>query len=163
MRTPTCVWVVSADLVAALDERLGPPVDSYVNGSQTWITDDGPGGIGLEWRLHPVAEYHAPASLSHYDLWDVVVGGLAVGTPDSALEIGDETRPLTSLWDGLECYPAYGDEVEPAPLAAAATQRLGIAPDHSGLVDHQAIGDAWERSSGAVSIVALVVAELTDR
>ena len=42
-RTATCVWRADAALVLALDEHLGPPVDSYLNGSQTWITDDGPG------------------------------------------------------------------------------------------------------------------------
>ena len=48
-RTATCVWRVDAPLVLALDEHLGPPVDSYLNGSQTWITDDGPGAESLEW------------------------------------------------------------------------------------------------------------------
>ena len=46
-RTATCVWRVDAALVLALDERLGPPVDSYLNGSQTWLADVGPGELGL--------------------------------------------------------------------------------------------------------------------
>ena len=49
----------------ALDEHFGPPVDSYVNGSQTWLLDNGPGDAALEWRLHPVASYRPPAELSH--------------------------------------------------------------------------------------------------
>ena len=57
----SCVWRVQADLVNALDAQLGPPVDSYVNGTQTWLTEDGPGGVALEWRLHPVAEYRLAA------------------------------------------------------------------------------------------------------
>lgn len=159
MRVATTVWTIRAEIIEALDARLGPPTDSYVNGSQTWITE-GPGDVALEWRLHPVASYRAPAGLGPYDLWDAVVGALAAGQPPSALALGRETRPLSSLWDGLECYAAYGDEIEPAPLAAAATERLGIPPDHVGLVDHDAIGDEWERTRGAVSIVALVVAQL---
>lgn len=158
----TCVWIVSAELVKTLDERLGPPVDSYVNGAQTWITADGPGGIGIEWRLHPVAGFRSPAGLSHYDLWEATLDRLAGGATETALELGDETRPLTSIWDGLECYAAYGDDVEPAPLCAAATERLGMPPNHSGLVDHDQIGDAWEQSGGGVSTIALVVAQLTD-
>ena len=58
-RSATCVWRVDAELILALDEHLGPPVDSYVNGSQTWITDDGPADEGLEWRwittIRPIA------------------------------------------------------------------------------------------------------------
>ncbi|HEX5613670.1 MAG TPA: hypothetical protein VFZ83_00810 [Acidimicrobiia bacterium] len=159
MRIATTVWVVAAEVVRALDERLGTPVDSYVNGSQTWITEDGPGGAALEWRLHPVAAYRAPAGLSHYELWEQVVAQLASGDP-AALRLGDETRPLTSLWDGLECFAAYGDDVEPAVLAAAVSETLGIAPDRAGLVDHERVGDAWERARGEVSIVSLLLEQL---
>jgi hypothetical protein len=173
-RVATTVWTVSAELVLALDERLGTPLDSYVNGSQTWLTSAATGGdddhpddgdesdddIGLEWRLHPVAGYRPPAGLSHYDLWEQVVAALSQGADPHALALGDETRPLTSLWDGLECYAPY-DDLEPVALAQLATERLGRPPDRSGLVDHQAIGDAWERSNGGVSLVALLIEQLT--
>jgi hypothetical protein len=160
MRVASAVWVVSAELIRALDDRLGPPVDSYLNGSQTWITDDGPNEVSLEWRLHPVAGFRAPAGLSHYDLWDRITGQLSGGGDAAALRLGDETRPLTSLWDGLECFAAYGDELEPATLAAAATDALGRPPDRVGLVDHERIGDAWERARGDVSIVSLLLEQL---
>jgi hypothetical protein len=159
-RSATCVWRVDAGLVHALDAQLGPPVDSYVNGSQTWITDDGPGGIALEWRLHPVAGYRLPHDLSHYDLWEQVVGALSAGADPDALHLGSEARTLRSLWDGLECFAAYGDELEPAPLAQAAADALGRAPDAAGLVDHDAIGAAWERARGSTSIVEMVFAAL---
>lgn len=160
MRIASTVWVVSADVVRALDERLGTPVDSYLNGSQTWITDDGPNDTGLEWRLHPVAGFRAPAGMSHYDLWEQVVTQLTSGGDPAALRLGDETRPLTSLWDGLECFAAYGDEIEPATLAAAATDAIGRPPDRAGLVDHERVGDAWERARGDVSIVSLLLEQL---
>ena len=159
-RTPTTVWVVDAELVSAADARLGPPIDSYLNGSQTWLTPDGPGGIELEWRLHPVAGYEIPGGLSHYDLWESVVGALAQGSDPQALPLGDASVPLTALWDGLECFAAYGDEIEPATLAAATGEVIGRAPDASGLADHDAIGDAWEKSNGAVSIVSLLLEQL---
>ena len=57
------------------------------------------------------------------------------------------TRPgrSPSLWDGLECYAAYGDELEPQQLADAwPPTLLGRPPDGIGLVDHESIGDAWE-------------------
>ena len=156
----TCVWHVPADVVLALDAQLGPPVDSYVNGTQTWLTEDGPGGVALEWRLHPVAGYRPPAGLSHYDLWEQVVGALSADADPGALQLGSEHRALDSLWEGLECFAAYGDDVEPAPLAAAATAALGCAPDASGLVDHDRIGAAWEQAVGKVSIMTMLFEEL---
>lgn len=152
-RVPTCVWTVSDALVLALDERFGPPVDAYVNGSQVWLRDDGPGGITVEWRLHPVAGYRRPTGMGTYEVFDEVSAALGAGTPPAA-------SPAT-LWDGLEAFPAYGDEVEPATLAAACTEALGRPPDGAGLADHQGIGDAWERSAGGVSIVAALLQQLT--
>jgi hypothetical protein len=161
--TPSVVWRLAPALVLALDEHLGPPVDSYVNGTQTWLTDDGPGGITLEWRLHPVAAYVGPAGCSPYDLWDAVIGALVAGDDPEDLPVGADHRALGSLWDGLECFPAYGDEVEPAVLAGAGREILGIAPDAAGLVDHGRIGDTWERAPGAVSLVGLLLEDLEAR
>lgn len=147
---PTTVWRIRPEVVLALSDRLGSPVDSYVNGSQTWFTET-PGRADLEWRLHPVAGYRVRKGLTHYEVWDTVVDGLLDGV---------EAIPLAELWDGLECFAAHGDEIEPARLAAAATAQLGLAPDAAGLVDHGRIGDAWEQSRGAVSIVALLLDQL---
>jgi hypothetical protein len=160
MRTATSVWTIGGELVLTLDERLGPPVDSYVNGSQTWLTevDD----VTLEWRLHPVDGYRIPINLSHYDVWEAVVAALSSGSDPHALRLGGETRPITSLWDGLECFAAYGDEIEPPRLAAMAAELLGRAPDAVGLVDHESIGDAWEAARGKVSIVALLLDQLAN-
>jgi hypothetical protein len=157
-RTATCVWPIDAALVLALDAQLGPPVDSYVNGSQVWLTDE-ESDRTLEWRLHPVSGYWSPRDLSHYDLWERVVGELSGGADPGSLSLGRDRRPLTSLWDGLECFAPF-DELEPAVLAAMATQTLGIAPPHVGMVDHQRIGDAWEQARGTVSIVALLLEQL---
>jgi hypothetical protein len=159
-RTATCVWRVDAPLIAALEERLGPPVDGYLNGSQVWLAEVGPGDVALEFRLHPVAGFRLPTGLSHYDLWEQVVASLAAGTANDALPLGEETRALASLWDGLECFAAYGDDLEPAPLAAAAGAAVGRAPELAGLVDHDRIGSEWERARGGVSLVDLLVAEL---
>jgi len=160
-RVASAVWRITPELVLALDEHLGGPVDSYVNGSQTWLSEDGPGGVTLEWRLHPVAAYRAPAGLSHYELWEQVVAQLSAGRDPGALVLGEEEpRPLASLWDGLEVFAPY-DDVEPATLATAAGDALGRAPDVSGLVDHDRIGDSWERSKGDVSLMALLLDELS--
>jgi hypothetical protein len=149
---PTCVWRATPELVVALDERFGEPVDAYVNGSQVWLRDDGPGGITLEWRLHPVAGFERPTTLTTYDLFGAVALAVARGEEPAA--------PVEALWDGLEAFAAYEDEVEPATLAAAVTDALGIAPDAAGLADHLAIGDQWERSGGAISIVSALLDQL---
>jgi hypothetical protein len=149
---PTCVWRISPALVVALDERFGEPVDAYVNGSQVWLRDDGPGATVLEWRLHPVAGFARPSGVGTYELFSTVALALA----------GDEAPPAPPerLWDGLEAFPAYGDETEPSLLRAAATEALGISPDACGLVDHVVIGDEWERSGGGTSIVDALLARL---
>ncbi len=159
----TSLWPTTPELLLALDERLGSPVDSYVNGSQTGLAPADPGTDEpvLEWRLHPVTSYRPPAGISHYEIWETVVAELAAGSDPDALPLGDERRSLTSLWDGLEVYTAFGDELEPATLARTAADRLGVAPEDAGLVDHEAVADAWERARGEVSIVQLLRRQLT--
>ena len=142
---PTTVWRATAELIVALDARFGEPVDCYVNGSQVWLREDGPNGVMFEWRLHPVPGYVRPKSSTTYDVFSTTALAFAEGTPPPA--------PLSSLWDGLECFVAYDDEIEPAVLARAATDALGVAPDAVGLVDHQTIADRWETSQRTTSIV----------
>jgi hypothetical protein len=161
VRTASAVWRPSVDLVLALDDRLGTPTDHYVNGTQTWLADNGPDAMTLEWRLHPVAAFQMPRALSHYDLWELAADQLRAGADPGALTLGEERRGLASLWDGLEVFAAYGDEIEPATLAQAATEALGVPPDAAGLVDHGRVGEEWERSGGRVSIVSLLLEELS--
>jgi hypothetical protein len=149
---PACIWRATPDLVVALDDRFGEPVDAYVNGSQVWLRDDGPGGVALEWRLHPVSAYTRPPGTTTYDVFATVALACARGE--------DPPAPVEALWDGLEVFAAYEDELEPATLAAAATEALGIAPDGAGLVDHERVGDDWERSNGAISIVGALLDQL---
>ena len=158
--SPAAIWPISAALVLALDERLGLPLDSYVNGTQTWLTEDATGGATLEWRLHPVGGYAPPKGVSHHDLWDVVVTALRDGAPPDALPLGAEQRSLVSLWEGLECFPAYGEEVEPAVLAGAARVLLGVAPQAAGLVDHDRVGEEWTRSNRTRSLMGMLREEL---
>ncbi|HET9443023.1 MAG TPA: hypothetical protein VFO65_06850 [Acidimicrobiales bacterium] len=150
--TPTCVWRTSDRLVSALDDRFGDPLDAYVNGSQTWLVDNGPDRMTLEWRLHPVAGYRRPAGLDTYEVFPTVAQSVTAGQAPPA--------DPASLWDGLEAFPAHGDETEPAQLRAAATEALGVEPDAFGLVDHERIGDEWERSAGATSIVEALLRQL---
>ena len=149
---PTCVWRISLELVVALDERFGEPVDAYVNGSQVWLRDDGPGGITLEWRLHPVAGFRRPPGVGTYDLFPAVALAVASGAPPPA--------PPDALWDGLEAFPAYGDETEPSLLRTAVTESLEVGPDAAGLVDHGSVGDEWERTGGTMSLVDALLAQL---
>lgn len=149
------MWRAVPAVVVALDDIFGEPVDAYVNGSQVWLRPDGPGGVTLEWRLHPVGGYRRPDGVGTYEVFPAVALALATGAEPPA--------PLERCWDGLEAFVAYEDEragVEPAPLAAAATAVLGIAPDAVGLVDHASVGDSWERTGGAISVVGALLAQL---
>jgi hypothetical protein len=151
-RVATAVWRATAELVVRLDERFGEPLDAYVNGSQVWLRDDGPGGMPLEWRLHPVAGYRRPAHVGTYEVFSETALALAEGRTPPA--------PLGDLWEGLEVFAAYGDDIEPQPLVHAAVSALGLEPDGAGLVDHEVIGDEWERTAGAVSIIEALIVQL---
>lgn len=137
----------------ALDERFGPPVDAYVNGSQVWLRDSGPGAATVEWRLHPVGAYRRPEGVDTYDVFEATAAALAATDRPPPV-------PVDRLWEGLEAFPAYGDEVEPATLSASCTEELGIAPDAFGLVDHDRVANEWERTSGKTSILADLLAQL---
>ena len=149
---PTCVWRASPELLLTLDDRFGEPVDTYVNGSQVWLRDDGPAGEAIEWRLHPVAGYRRPEGLATEEVFDVVTAALATG--------GQPPVSLDQLWEVLEAFASYDDELEPAILAAACTASLGLSPDAAGLADHDLIADQWERARGATSIVAALLDQL---
>jgi hypothetical protein len=144
---PCCVWRTTPEVLKALLDRLGDPVDSYVNGSQVWIDDDGPNGIGVEWRLHPVAGYVRPEGHTTSGVFADVATGAA------------DVDPVL-LWDGLEAFPAYHDEITPEDLQSWASTRLGIGPDGFGRANHDAIADRWERSGRQTSIVHELIAEL---
>jgi hypothetical protein len=146
------VWKATPGLIVRLDERFGEPLDAYVNGSQVWLRDDGPGGMPFEWRLHPVANFQRPRGVGTYELFSETALALAEGRSPPA--------DLSELWDGLEVFAAYGDEIEPQPLVASAVAALGLEPDAAGLVDHEPVGDEWERTAGAVSIVEALLGQL---
>jgi hypothetical protein len=150
--TATCVWAATPELIVALDDRFGEPHDAYVNGSQVWLLDNGPADATLEWRLHPVAGYHRPAKVGTYELFDAMSLALSTGATPPA--------PLERVWDGLECFAAYEDPIEPHPLAGAASAALGLAPDAIGLVDHQSIAERWERSERQTSIIGELLSQL---
>lgn len=152
---PIALWRARPDVIVALDDRFGEPVDAYVNGSQVWLRDDGPGGITLEWRLHPVSGYKKPGGVGTYEVFSATSLALATGATPPA--------PLEQLWEGLEVFPAYGEDVEPQPLASAAAESLAIDPDAFGLVDHEGIADLWERTGGNVSIVDDLLRQLESR
>ena len=151
--TPTCVWRVTPELITHLDRQLGDPLDAYVNGSQVWLREDGPNQEMVEWRLHPVPGYERPAGMATEDVF-----------PSTALALArtaEPPAPLDHLWDGLEAFCAYGDDVEPARLATACTLVLGVEPDAVGVADHQRIGDEWEASQRRISIVEALLEELS--
>ena len=159
---PTCVLRVDAALVEALDACLGPPLDSYVRGWQVWLEPHGPGGVTLEWRLHPPARFTMPRGVDPHDLFGEVLQALAeVAAPDvDALPLGKERRSLSEVWEVLEVFPTFGDEVSPDVLVAVTEETVGRSPDAVGHVDHSRLGDLYKARSGDFSVGAALLAEL---
>lgn len=154
--SPICIWIISARLVAHLHTRFGDPTDCYVNGSQVWLRADGPDGIVIEWRLHPSAEFDPLTNTDHYELFNSFA---------DAIEIGGETQysnspRLTNTWGGLEAFPAYHDEIEPALLAKFCTEAVGIEPKAYGLANHEQVAKAWEAAHGRVDVIELLTQQL---
>jgi len=150
----TCVWRFRPELLLALHERLGPPVDTYANGSQTWLRGDGPDGTPIEWRLHPCPGFARPKALMNHQLFPTIVGALARGEDP-------ELDPAT-IWGGLDAAPAYRDDLDPDALADALTAVVGLRPDSFGLVDLDQLGQAWERSGGRLDVTARLLELLAD-
>jgi len=153
--TPTCVYRVDPGLIELLDHNLGPPLDSYVRGWQVWLEPNGPGDVVLEWRLHPPARFRMPRGVNPHDLFDTVLQGLADvdGDPSAGFATGEERHTLAEIWEVLEVFPAYGDDVAPEEVAAAAASALdGRRPDAFGRADHERLGDEWKGKRGDFSV-----------
>ncbi len=148
----TCLWRTTDTLIVTLDDVFGEPDDTYVNGSQVWLRENGPDSMMLEWRLHPVAGYTKPKGLPTIQVFSKTALAIAQGIP----------APIAAkaLWDGLEVFAAYDDEFTPEALRASAISALGIEPDAFGMVDHERIGDAWEIAEGQRSVVDDLLAQL---
>ena len=100
-----------------------------------------------------------PSGCSHYDVWDAVVGGLASGADPDHLVMGTERRALDSIWGGSSASPRTVTRWNHR-CSRVGRDVLGIAPDASGLVDHERIGEESEREPGAVSIMTLLLEDL---
>jgi hypothetical protein len=146
---PTCVYRVDAALVEALDERLGPPLDSYVRGWQVWLEEHGPSGERIEWRLHPPARFRMPRGVNPHDLFDVVLQAIA----DGDVALGE-------FWEVLEVFPADGDPMEPPEVAELATGVLGRPPDAAGWADHDRLGDLFKGRRGDFSVGQALLEQL---
>lgn len=164
MLTATCAYRVDAALLELLDRHLGPPLDSYVRGWQVWLEPNGPAGETLEWRLHPPAGFRMPRGENPHDLFGVVLQGLAnVDHPDTdTFAVGTERRSLPQIWEALEVFPTFGDEIPPDQLArAAATALGGRMPDVAGHVDHGRMGDEWKGRRGDYSVASILLETLS--
>ena len=151
---PVCVYRVDPPLIELLDERLGPPLDSYVRGWQVWLEPNGPDDIVLEWRLHPPGRFRMPRGVNPHDLFDVVLQGIADTDrdPAAAFATGEERHTLAQIWEVLEVFPAYGDPATPGQVAEAAAEALSRPPDAQGYADHQRLGEEWKGKRGDFSV-----------
>lgn len=144
--TPVAIVDVDRALLEALEEAFGPPIDSYLMGWQVWLVDTEIAGadVTLEYRLHPPAGFAQPHGLDHHDLWTEVIVQLADGDGEQ-LTLGDEQRRLTEVFDLLEVYPAFGEDLSARDVAGHVESSLGRAPRAAGDVDHERLGGRWKR------------------
>jgi hypothetical protein len=154
----TALWTISSALIVALDELLGEPIDSYVNGSQVWLSPDGPDGVTIEYRLHPIGGYIKPKGMPTDQVFSQVA--LSLATPEETTETPEatETTPFDflTLWEGLEAFVAFDDEgpLTPEQLKSIGETVLGIPATAFGMVDHEGIADRWQASDRHTSIVS---------
>lgn len=162
--TPVAVFDVDLDLLATLERRHGPPIDSYLMGWQVWLVpiedDDAPPELELELRLHPPPGFTQPRGLSHHDLWDEVIAQVADGRHPFVL--GEEQRSLDELWVLLEVFPAFGDPVTAAQVARWAAEQTGREPTAAGAVDHERIAGGFKRRGHDIDLPGALRAALTD-
>jgi len=157
--TATCIYRVDEDLLELLDQRLGPPLDSYVRGWQVWLEANGPDGMRLEWRLHPPGGFRMPRGVNHHDLFDEVLQELSERGPD-AMRLGGEQRSLGDIWEVLEVFPIDHD-VDPRALAAAVAKAIGGQyPDACGQVDHDQLGTLFTARRGNFSVGQALLEQL---
>ena len=148
--TPVAIFTVDVGLLERLETAFGPPIDSYLMGWQVWLVevdsndgDDAVEECELEYRLHPPGGFTQPVGLSHHDLWDEVIVQAADGARE--FRLGEETRPLDSLWVLLEVYPAFGEDVTADQVRGWAEAALGRPALAAGTVDHERIGGRFTR------------------
>jgi hypothetical protein len=162
--SPVAVFDVDAGLLEALETAFGPPIDSYLRGWQVWIEPmdpDADDAVELEYRLHPPAGFGMPNGLNHHDLWDEVITQVADGAPTFAL--GAEQCDLPDIWVLLEVFPAFGDEMTSAEVAAAAEAALGRPARAHGDVDHERLGGRFKREGHDADLPAALLAALEPR
>ncbi len=150
----TALWTLTSQLIVALDETFGEPIDAYVNGSQVWLRPDAPNDVTIEYRLHPVAGYQRPDGMRTDEVFSSVALALATGEQPPV--------PFNELWEGLEAFVAFDDEgpLEPTLLAQIGEGVLGIAAAQFGMVDHESVAQAWQDSNRQTSIVGALRLQL---
>lgn len=150
-----CVFQVDRELLDALDERFGPPVDSYVFGFQVWLEASST-GVELEYRLHPSAGFDLPSGVHPEELWDEVI----TQTGRAEFLLAGERRRIDELWSLLEVYPPFGDEAHPQEVREWAESALGRKAHASGYVDHGRLGKEWERRPGRFDLAGAILSSL---
>ena len=150
-------WKLTA-LVLRSTSVSGQPVDSYVNGSQTWLVEDGE--ITLEWRLHPVAGYRTPAPLSP-------LRHLGIGRDRSCRTARDPARVAPRRRDAA-AHESLGRARVLRGLRRRARAAALAAHGHASSSAARRTGSAssttsrsatrGKRADGGVSIVALLLA-----
>ena len=144
--TPSAVFKTKdyPEIIKTIVNKLGEPIDSYWNGSHTWFTTYR--DFDFEWRLHPVAGFKMPEASRPEDLFDLALEG----------EV-----EIDHYWEGLEIFDINDEPGSIEILKDHIKSVLDKEPPHCGYVDHETIGNDFERTGGDISIVRLLINQLT--
>ena len=147
------VWRARPEVIVALDDRFGEPVDAYVNGSQVWLREDGPAGWSSSGGCTRSPVTSGRPRTGTYEVFSATALALATGA-----DAAGSPRPAVGRPGGVR-------RLRRRHRAAATAWRprsppSGSSPTPPGWSTTSRSRTQWERIGRAVSIVADLLAQL---
>ena len=84
--------------------------------------------------------------------------------PEDLLDLALEGEIETEhYWEGLEVFVIGEKTCTPDELAEHVEEILNLEVESKGMVDHDEIGNAFERNNGNISIVQLLLNQISEQ
>lgn len=82
--------------------------------------------------------------------------------PEELLDLALEGEiDIEHYWEGLEIFSISDELCSIDELKNHIVDTLHIEPDFIGLVDHESIGNDFEKNTGNISIIQLLIEQIT--
>lgn len=83
--------------------------------------------------------------------------------PEDLLELALEAEiEIDHYWEGLEVFCISEELISPEDLQSYVESTINIKPEICGYVDHEHIGNEFERTGGNISIIQLLTSQLDE-